>query len=55
MNAFDAVWRAGLWHNKLLDNINGKMYDAIFNVYCNIKSCIVFNNCNSDYFACIVI
>jgi hypothetical protein len=36
----------------LLDNINGKMYDVIFNMYCNIKSCIVFNNCKSYYFAC---
>jgi hypothetical protein len=28
------------------------MYDVIFNMYCNIKSCIVFNKCKSDYFAC---
>ena len=52
MNAFDTVWRAGLWHTMLLNNINGKMYDAIFNMYCNIKSCIVFNKRKSDYFAC---
>jgi hypothetical protein len=52
MKAFDTVWRAGLWHKMLLSNINGKMCDAIFNMYCNIKSCIVFNNCKSDYFAC---
>ena len=52
MKAFDTVWRAGLWHNMLLNNINGKMYDVIFNMYCNIKSCIVFNKCKSDYFAC---
>ena len=36
----------------LLNNVNGKMYDVIFNMYCNIKSCIVFNKCKSDYFAC---
>ena len=52
MKAFDTVWRAGLWHKMLLNNINGKMYDVIFNMYCNIKSCIVFNKCKSDYFAC---
>jgi hypothetical protein len=52
MNAFDTVWRAGLWHKMLLNNINGKMYDVILNMYCNIKSCIVFNKCKSDYFAC---
>jgi hypothetical protein len=52
MNAFDTVWRAGLWHSMLLNNINGKMYDVIFNMYCNIQSCIVFNKCKSDYCAC---
>jgi sorting nexin-29 len=52
MKAFDTVCRAGLWHKMLLNNINWKMYDVIFNMYCNIKSCIVFNNCKSDYFAC---
>ena len=52
MKAFDTVWRAGLWHKMSLHNINGKMYDVIFNMYCNIKSCIVFNNCKSNYFAC---
>ena len=52
MNAFDTVWRAGLWHTMLLNNINGKMYDVIFNMYCNIQSCIVFNKCKSDFFAC---
>jgi sorting nexin-29 len=52
IKAFDTVWRAGFWHKMLLNNINGKMYDVIFNMYCNIKSCIVFNNCKSDYFAC---
>jgi hypothetical protein len=35
-----------------MQNINGKMYDVIFNMYCNIKSCIVLNKCKSDYFAC---
>jgi hypothetical protein len=52
MNAFDTVWRAGLWYKMLLSNINGKMYDVIFNMHCNIKSFIVFNKCKSDYFAC---
>ena len=30
----------------------GKCTMLFFNMYCNIKSCIVFNNCKSDYFAC---
>ena len=30
--AFDRVWRDGLFHKLLLNNINGKMYNVIFNV-----------------------
>ena len=52
MKAFNTGWRAGLWHKMLPSNINGKMNDVIFNMYCNIKSCIVFNKCKSDCFAC---
>ena len=41
--AFDSVWRVGLW-NKLLENeINGKFFNVIYNLYQNIKSCISLN------------
>ena len=41
--AFDSVWRVGLW-NKLLENeINGKCFNVIYNLYQNIKSCISLN------------
>jgi hypothetical protein len=36
--AFDMVWRDGLWCILLLNNINGKMYKVIYNMYQNIKS-----------------
>ena len=50
--AFDKVWRDGLWCKLLLNNINGKMYKVIYNMYQNIKSRIVYNNTVSDFFDC---
>ena len=47
--AFDKVWRDGLWCILLLNNINGKMYKVIYNMYQNIKSRIVYNNAVSDF------
>ena len=41
--AFDAVWRNGLWNKLLINQINGKMYNVIFNMYQNIKSRIQYN------------
>ncbi|MES9879298.1 MAG: reverse transcriptase domain-containing protein, partial [Sedimenticola sp.] len=31
--AFDSVWRAGLWQKLLKNEINGKMFRIIFNMY----------------------
>ncbi|VDI28266.1 Hypothetical predicted protein [Mytilus galloprovincialis] len=50
--AFDTVWRDGLFYKMLLNNINGKMYNVILNMYSDIKSRISYNYCNSEYFAC---
>jgi hypothetical protein len=36
--AFDTVWRDALCYKMLLNNINGNMYQDIFNMYQNIKS-----------------
>jgi hypothetical protein len=33
--AFDKVWREGLWYKLLLNNINGKIYQVILNMYEN--------------------
>ena len=38
--AFDTVWRAGLWHKLLESGINGNFLGVIKNMYKNIKSCI---------------
>ena len=50
--AFDSVWRSGLWR-KLLDNhINVKFFRVIHNMYMGIKSSISLNGENSTFFAC---
>jgi hypothetical protein len=49
----------------MLNNINGKMYNVIINMYDSIKSCISYNNCisniwetelfdNVDYLKCVI-
>ena len=50
--AFDTVWRKGLWQKLLLNDINGKMYSVIFNMYSGIKSRITYNGETSEYFPC---
>ena len=50
--AFDKVWHEALWYKLSLNNINGKMYRLILSMYDNIKSCVIYNNCKSDFFRC---
>ena len=49
---FDRVWKDGLFHKLLLNNINGKMYNVIFNIYASVKSCISYNHHTTGYFNC---
>ena len=48
--AFDRVWRVGLWHKLLQNSINGKFYDVIHNMYQNIKSSVFYNGSKSNTF-----
>ena len=48
VKAFDTVWRNGLWNKLLINQINGKMYNVIFNMYQNIKSRIQYNKETSN-------
>ena len=48
--AYDTVWRDGLWNKLLINQINGKMYDIIFNMCSGIISFVVYNK--TEYFAC---
>lgn len=51
--AFDKVWREGLWYKLLLNNMNGSMYNVIFNLYNETKSRIVYNREASAFFPCL--
>ena len=48
--AFDRVWRDGLWLKLYQSYINGKCLRIIQNMYNNIKSCILVNNRKTDFF-----
>ena len=50
--AFDTVWRNGLWQKLLATNINGKCFRFIRNMYCNIKSRIITSEGTSAFFPC---
>lgn len=47
--AFDKVWRFGLWR-KLLQVTDGKIFKIIYNMYQNIKSCIKQKSQISNFF-----
>ena len=48
--AFDRVWREGMWEKIAKYNINGKCLRVIKNIYKNIKSCVLINNKTTDFF-----
>lgn len=50
--AFDTVWRNGLWRKLLNYGINGKCFKYITNMYKGIKSLIKMNGTVSDFFCC---
>ena len=51
--AIDTVWRTGLWKKLQNSGVKGKIFNVIFNMYDNIKSCIQYNNKQSDFFPCL--
>ena len=50
--AFDTVWRTGLWNKLLNTNINGKCFTFITNMYKNIKSRVKTAEGTSAFFPC---
>jgi hypothetical protein len=49
-SAFDKVWRAGLWCKLRNIGVQGKLYQIIFNMYQNIKSCVSKDDLVSMFF-----
>ena len=52
--AFDSVWRVGLWQKLRKENINGKCFEVIKHLYDNIKSKVVTSGGSTDFFDCLV-
>lgn len=50
--AFDTVWRDGLWHKLLNYNITGKCFRLINNMYSDIKSYLTVNGTQTNFFSC---
>lgn len=48
--AFDSVWRVGLWQKLFKNNIKVIFFRVIYNMYQNIKSCVLFSNERSSFF-----
>ena len=51
--AFDTVWRDGLWQKLVSVNINGKCLHLIKNMYNDIKSCVRVGKTCSNLFPCL--
>lgn len=52
--AFDTVWRVGLWHKLRLNGFKGKCYNLIKNLYEDIKSKVSTREGNTDLFDCTI-
>ncbi|MCG8075583.1 MAG: reverse transcriptase family protein [Candidatus Thiodiazotropha taylori] len=50
--AFDSVWRIGLWKKLLENDINGKFFQIVHNMYNGIKSSVSVNGQDSPFFTC---
>ena len=50
--AFDTVWRDGLWWKLVNCKIDGKCLRLVKNMYSNIKSCLVVNGEQTEFFSC---
>ena len=51
-NAFDNLWRVGLWRKMLDLGIDGKYLRIIKNILKDVKSCISLNGELSNFFMC---
>ena len=49
--AFDSIWRVGLWRKLLFNSVDGKFFRIVTSMYNNIKFCVKSNNETSSFFA----
>ena len=49
--AFDSIWRVGLWRKLLVNGVDGKFFRLVSNKYKNIKPCVKNNGETSAFFA----
>ncbi len=50
--AFDSIWRVGLWEKLVNSGITGNILKVIVNMYQGIKSCVFAHGDMSQYFGC---
>ncbi len=50
--AFGTVWHEGIWHKLVKEKVQGKVINAIRDMYSNIRLCVMFNQETSDTFLC---
>lgn len=50
--AFDKIWRIGLWKKLLKTGVKGKILDVIKNLYSSAKSCVEKGGLYSEFFPC---
>ena len=50
--AFDSIWRVGLWQKLRRENINGKCFRVIQNLYNHIKSKVITSDGSTEFFDC---
>ena len=47
---FEWVWRGGLWHKLVKENVTGKILNVFTNMHKNIQFCVTLNQQLSDNF-----
>ena len=50
--AFDTVWRVGLWQKLQQHGVRGKCFKLIFNLYKDIKSKVMTHEGSTEFFSC---
>ena len=52
--AFDSIDRVNMWIKLLANDINGKLFKVVYNLYKGAKSCVTVNGTSSALFNCLI-